>query len=634
MNKCYNQRLLRKALSDLPQSLDDTYERIISKIDSIYTEDAIKILQWISFSYRPLLVDEIAEIIAVDNDAGPPFLPENRPLDSSAVVGIPSSLVATSRILVETDGNVEEKQVLRLAHYSVKEFLTSKRIRESVMSNYAINESLSHKVIAETCLIYLLYLGQAMSLYSKNHSKTYSKAQLVESFPLARYAAIYWPEHTRLVSPNDSEILDRYAMYLLCNEQILENWRLLFDPDESYIQIPVITRTVQYKLGSPLYYACLLNLERTARRLLEVYANITEQGGFLGSALHAAADRGYENLVQLLLQHGADPNLIAGYYGTCIQAAVSGSHLSIVHLLLDSGADINLPGGWDENALQAAICTHDQKIIHAILEKNPDVNQQGGRYANVLQAASARGIEDVVEILLQRGADPNAEGGYYGSALQAAAADGQTYIARLLLDAGADVNAKCGYFNTALQAAASSGNIETVELLIERGADIEYSIQGSWDDYYTERSRACVIGDSIVEENSIQADHSNALQAAVLYGNRNIVQTLLNSGADPNSEGGKYGNPLQAAVVGHDLDIVKDLLHAAVDINKTGGYYNSSLQAAIAENSSEMFNFLLESGADPNLGDDYFGNALNSAIYWGREDFVQELLQKRVKPGK
>ncbi|KAH9225077.1 hypothetical protein K456DRAFT_1812498, partial [Colletotrichum gloeosporioides 23] len=54
--------------------------------------------------------------------------------------------------------------------------------------------------------------------------------------------------------------------------------------------------------------------------------------------------------------------------------------------------------------------------------------------------------------------------------------------------------------------------------------------------------------------------YGNALQAASEEGHDNIVQMLLDKGADVNAHGGDYGNALQAASSGGHNNLVQILL--------------------------------------------------------------------------
>lgn len=110
LGKCLDLRRLRKALECLPDTLDGTYDRILCAIHKEYSQDALKILQWLVYSARPLQVDEIVDAIAVYGDGDPRFDPENRLPDPQDILAICSSLV--------TIAGVE----IKLAHFSVKEY--------------------------------------------------------------------------------------------------------------------------------------------------------------------------------------------------------------------------------------------------------------------------------------------------------------------------------------------------------------------------------------------------------------------------------------------------------------------------------------------------------------------------------
>jgi hypothetical protein len=62
LQDCLYQDDLESQLEVLPRSLDEVYDRIVSGINTKYREDALKILQWLSFSIRPLQLAEITQV--------------------------------------------------------------------------------------------------------------------------------------------------------------------------------------------------------------------------------------------------------------------------------------------------------------------------------------------------------------------------------------------------------------------------------------------------------------------------------------------------------------------------------------------------------------------------------------------
>jgi ankyrin repeat protein len=162
-----------------------------------------------------------------------------------------------------------------------------------------------------------------------------------------------------------------------------------------------------------------------------------------------------------------------------------------------------------------------------------------------------------------------------------------------------DLNATDGDNLTPLGAAAQVGHREIVQLLLDQGADI--NARSLWP-------------------------YGTALQVASANGSESMVQLLLNHGAEVNLSGGHFSNALQAAsAVGHE-SVVQLLLNHGADINLTGGSYGNALQAASAIGHESVVQLLLNHGAEVNLSGGHFGNALQAASAIGHESVVQLLL--------
>ena len=62
---------VRCTLDELPESLDETYERVLKEIKKPNRNNARRLLQCLVVAVRPLNVEELAEVLAVDfDDAG------------------------------------------------------------------------------------------------------------------------------------------------------------------------------------------------------------------------------------------------------------------------------------------------------------------------------------------------------------------------------------------------------------------------------------------------------------------------------------------------------------------------------------------------------------------------------------
>ena len=169
LRKCIKLDGLTKALKSLPPTLDETYERILLSIDDENRNDAFKVLQWLAFSARPVTLAEMVEALAVDfTNSRPQFDPDQRMPDPEDILVICSSLVTTSNPISAMEDQlkgdisngedyhrstlISGNREVKLAHFSVKEYLTGERIRQGSASHYSFNQKLADTLIAQTCL--------------------------------------------------------------------------------------------------------------------------------------------------------------------------------------------------------------------------------------------------------------------------------------------------------------------------------------------------------------------------------------------------------------------------------------------------------------------------------------------------
>ncbi|KAM7182918.1 Ankyrin repeat-containing domain protein [Rhypophila sp. PSN 637] len=569
LEKCpRSKRNLDKLLKLLPKSLDETYERMLLKIDDAWVEDTQRMLTLLCCAKRPLTVPELVDAIAVELGDRPIFNPDGRLGDVDAIHDVCPGLI-------EIDEQASGAPIVRIAHFSVQEYLESGRLSACV-AKFAICNEDANTDIARICIIYLL------------EPKLQEAASWQNEYPLALYCAQRWHQHWH-DGKKSTEIV-RQTLQLFRNTAQFEAWVSIWNIDHWSGEKPS-------KVPSPVYYASLLGLHTILLGLLSASAtfiiprgaDVNAQGGKYGNALQAASERGHEAIVRLLLEKGADVNekgadvnAQGSFYGNALQAASKRGHEVIVRLLLEKGADVNAQGGFYGNALHAASKRGHEAVVRLLLEKGADVNAQGGFYGNALQAASEGGHEAIVRLILEKGADVNAQGGFYGNALQAASNRGHEAIVRLLLEKGADVNAQGGEYRNALQIASNRGHEAIVRLLLEKGADV----------------------------NAQGGKHGNALQAASERGHEAIVRLLLDKGADVNAQGGFNGNALHAASErGHEA-IVRLLLEKGADVNAQGGFNGNALQAASKRGHEAVVRLLLDKGADVNAQGGEYGNAL------------------------
>jgi ankyrin repeat protein len=569
LGKCCNRAMLRKSLATLPRTLDQTYDRILTSIGEEYLEYAMRILQWLAFSARPLSVEEVAEVVAIDVARDPAFDGDEVLEDPLEALNICSSLVTiTTNEVDRRPGSAQ--RIVALAHYSVQEYLVSDRIRQGSAKQYSMQEAECQSAITRGCLKYLMQLPQLL------------EREILQGFALARYSAEFWSSHLRKTGDRGEQASQLAACLMAKEKPAYLTWIRLHDPDSAW-EGPNFEKSLD-SMPMPLYYAAMLGFSIITGLLLDKGAEVNAQGGDYGNALQAASIGSYEQIVRTLLNAGAEVNAQGGDYGNALQAASIGGYEQIVRTLLDAGAEVNAQGGEYGNALQAALARGHEQTVKTLLNAGAEVNAQGGDYGNALQAASARGHEQIVRTLLNAGAEVNAQSGRYSSALQAASARGHEQTIKMLLDAGAEVNAQGGDYGSALQAASVTGHKQIVKMLLDAGAEVD--AQGG--------------------------HYGSALQAASIGGHEQIVRTLLDAGAEVDAQGGHYGSALQAASIGGHEQIVRTLLNAGAEVNAQGGDYGNALSAAAYGGHEEVLELLI-SNCSISRVQDYYGRTL---LWW------------------
>ncbi len=66
---------LRRILQEVPESLDETYEHVLKNINKTTRVRVHRPLQCLTVAMRPLRLEELAEVLALDFDVAPGGIP-------------------------------------------------------------------------------------------------------------------------------------------------------------------------------------------------------------------------------------------------------------------------------------------------------------------------------------------------------------------------------------------------------------------------------------------------------------------------------------------------------------------------------------------------------------------------------
>ncbi|KAF7334412.1 ANK-REP-REGION domain-containing protein [Mycena venus] len=124
-----------------------------------------------------------------------------------------------------------------------------------------------------------------------------------------------------------------------------------------------------------------------------------------------------------------------------------------------------------------------------------------------------------------------------------------------------------------LQEAALEGLTDMVEILIQNGADV----------------------------NAKEGEYDSVLHAASVRGHEKIISLLIDHGVDIDFRG-RYGTALQVATYFGHKESVRVLIAGGANVNAEGGYYGTALYAAASRLGYGIFRLLIENGADTRTG--------------------------------
>ena len=465
--ECFPARI-RRALAELPETLDETYERTLRRINKANWDIAHRMFQFVSVASRPLRVKELAELLAFDFEAGsiPDFYEDWRVEDPADAV-----LSTCSTLLAIVDDKASP--VIQFSHFSVKEFLTSTRFAEATdaVSRFQVSMTPAHTLVAQACLGILLHLDKDI---------TYG---MMENLPLADYAGKHWADH---------------ALFEDVSQNVEDGMKQLFDPDKPHLAIcawihdspfPWWAReqdeTPQPLPEAPLHYAASWGLHPVIEFLIiEHSQDVCSRYSYNFTPLHSASVYGHVKVACMLIEHGSDPTAQNENGDTPLHLASNMGEVDVARMLIEHGSDPTAQDNDGDTPLHLASYMGRVDVARMLIERGSDLTAQD-KYGNTpLHEASGMGEVDVARMLIERRSDLTAQDKKGNTPLHLASdppiwlrrPQERAEVSQMLLVHGADVNARNKDGFTPIALASKHGLTEVVDVLVQHGADSRGSV--------------------------------------------------------------------------------------------------------------------------------------------------------------
>lgn len=459
---------VEKALKGLPETLGQTYARILQRIDQDgYGEEALMVLRWLAYSHRPLTLAETSEIAAFqvedDSDSGEQkvtFNQADRFDDQWEIRRILGGLVTVAengRDLPGVMTTVNAREItISLAHFSVKEYLEG----NSVAPHYFhLNWQISQWFIVRASADYMCQAWKKIDKMSEE-----------PTFPLLLYACFnIWPHvsaiaqysgaSTNIEAPV-SKLLSQYPQITACEYLVSPKFfRAHHGSDPRELELYMgggdhkpsefleklfhsqNLRLSEYETADPrrypLHWAAIHGDVQTARLCIRAgislderkwhnplseehfeltadpawgFTNDTSNEYLLTTPLILAVRHGREDVVKLLTQsYKVDVNrkLSHGHTMVPLLQATFDGHEGIVRALLQRpDLDVNVHDFHGRNALSLAASEGHVVILQILLEHGGIITSLRDRLGRSIFARAARnGHQRVVDILQRKAVD-------------------------------------------------------------------------------------------------------------------------------------------------------------------------------------------------------------------------------------
>ena len=510
-----------------------------------------------------------------------------------------------------------------------------------------------------------------------------------------------------------------HADHTACTEVLLQHWKscsdsprvcLEVDVDELLLtclhlkRVEVLAMLLkEHKLDlngrriKPLCVAAHLGDLASAELLIASGAGLevhSENDASCARPLYIAACRGDADVVQFLVAKGADcEHCVDGM--TALDAAVAGHHLACVKALLSGGA-VGKPVDEEAALVLRAVLAGAEDVLHfalveaarngdttavragleklsplALLLPYVETTQMGfgmllsecihadhtactevllqhwkAVCSNVAFVPHGQEEEDdrpcpamwedpaVCQVLIDAGADIETKDDMGRSPLHWSCRSGALAVVKILVAAGAGVCGRCNFGNTCLILAAHHGHTETVRYLVGLPqVDLSHKAEDGYTSLLAavEQSGADVVEVLIDAGADIEAkltDGRSPLLKASQCGNLQVVKVLVKAGADVCVTDNKGATCLMlAAHYGHTETVRTLLCMPEVDVNQSHPEGLTPLHRAASMEHSDVVQVLIDAGADVEPKDSEGGTPLHCACEVGELDIVQMLVK-------
>lgn len=368
----------------------------------------------------------------------------------------------------------------------------------------------------------------------------------------------------------------------------------------------VVTSCAGRSLRIPASHVSLMEAQQGVKaalfnRLLVDDVSFDERHFYSQSALFLAAQYDSTQALELLVGAGENLNMEDRFGETALFQAVSHSAVSALRWLLQHEVDVGHKTPEGETALHVAAMT-DAECLGLLLEAGADVNAPKTKGTTPLMMAAVNHT-DCVARLIHHGADVNAKSIFGDTAMLYAVRSGNVAAVKLLVKEVDDIEYGglsyqgfqygCVRMDTPLGIAVNSANPELVDALLLAGADANGYVKNADNNVL----HLAVGNTDKTNLERIQANHFTSTTRKTPTRLLSIVRSLVHHGAVVDSRDEFQQTPLMVTSCSGDLDIMEFLLQQGADANASNCSGFTPLYLAARREDLAAVRLLMQSGA-------------------------------------
>ncbi|XP_060576349.1 transient receptor potential cation channel subfamily A member 1-like [Ruditapes philippinarum] len=305
---------------------------------------------------------------------------------------------------------------------------------------------------------------------------------------------------------------------------------------------------------------------------------------------------------------------------TPVHVAAKYNRVRSLAVLLEFKAHPNAAGPYDMYPLHLAAKYNSIEAAKYLLDHGANIMCRDCKQKTPLHHAARKGHLGMVEMLLfTEGCTIDCRDEDRLTPLHEACQLKQSHVAKYLIDHGADTDARDISDSTPLLFAAAEGLTDIIHVILDK--DIFSDKAQKW--------KGNAGKDAMM--NHVDNEGTSALHLAVQNYQMEVIDLLIENGAEINMQNNTNYTPLHMAVIGGQINIVNQLLDKGADIEARDGDHMTPVHRCAMYGKKDVLEVLLQKGANCNARTSEQMTPLLVASWKGHAAVVEYLLLHKAK---